>query len=635
MTLLLALLLAVPVLAGLVLLTAFPRATGARVVAAGLVAAVVTAVLAVQLATSHPVVGIPLLIVPLVPAVDSPVAALAPITFTYAVDGLGAVLAVTVAVIGTLVLLAAAGEERLRRGRFVGMVLVFLGAMLATVTAATLPALLAPWEVMGAASWALIAFDRRDPAVGPAAGRALLTTRAADVGLYVATGAALAAGVPGLSFAALGAADPAWTSLIAAGLVVAALGKSAQLPFSGWLSGAMIGPGPVSALLHSATMVAAGAVLLLRSAPLLASTGWAATTVAWAGALTAVVLGVVACVQRDLKQLLAASTCSQVGLMVLGAGVGATAGAAGLLVAHATVKALLFLAAGGWLALLRTRALPALRGAARRHPAVGVPFTVGAIALAGVPPLSIWWTKDAVLAGIPLGDGGLTVAALLATALSAVSATRAAWFVWRPVRSPSIRRGAEGTGRTRRHVPLAITAALAVLAVPAVAVGAVGVAVGLVPGADPGQLVTTGVVVVLVAAATWVLHSRPVRLQSPRWGRAAGVARGWLGLERVVGPVVGTPVLALARLVDRADASLGTALPRAAATVPALARGVERYGERPIAAAVDRLAAGVRRLGDLARRPQTGQQHQYYAQGVIAIGVLAGVAVVVVTAGVR
>jgi NADH-quinone oxidoreductase subunit L len=628
MTLLLALLIAVPVLAGLVLLTAFPRATGARVVAAGLVAAVVTAALALQLATARPVLGLPVLIVPLVPG----------ITFTYAVDGLGAVLAVTVAVIGALVLLAAAGEDRLRRGRFVGMVLVFLGAMLATVTAATLPALLAPWEVMGAASWALIAFDRRDPAVGPAAGRAFLTTRTADVGLYVATGAALAAGVPGLSLAGLATADPGWTSLIAAGLVVAALGKSAQLPFSGWLSGAMIGPSPVSALLHSATMVAAGAVLLIRAAPLLATTSWAATTVAWAGALTAVVLGLVACVQRDLKQLLAASTCSQVGLMVLGAGVGALGGAAGLLVAHAAVKALLFLAAGGWLALLHTRALPALRGAARRHPAVGVPFTVGAIALAGVPPLSIWWTKDAVLAAIPLGDGGLTVAALLATTLSAVSATRAAWFVWRPVRSPSIRRGPDRAGRSgrpRRHVPVAITAALAVLTVPAVALGAVGVAVGLVPGADPGELVTTGVVVVLAVAATWALHTRPVQLRSRAWGRAAGTARGWFGLERLVGPVVGTPVLALARLLDRADATLGAAVPRAVTTVPDLARGVQRYGERPVAAAVERLATGVRRLGDLARRPQTGQQHQYYAQGVIAIGVLAAVAVVVVSAGVR
>jgi NADH-quinone oxidoreductase subunit L len=622
MTLLLALLLALPVTAGFVLVTAFPRAAGARVVAGGLVAAVVTAVLAVELASlvlRAPVA--PTLVVPL----------LGDVGFRYTVDGLAAALVVTVAVIGALVLLASAGEPRLREGRFVGSVLIFIAAMLATVTAATLPGLLAPWEVMGAASWVLIAFDRRDRAVGPAATRAFLTTRVCDVGLYVATGAALAAGVPGLALGATAAAPEGWRSLIAAGLVVAALGKSAQLPFSAWLSGAMVGPSPVSALLHSATMVAAGAVLLVRVAPLLAATGWAATLVAWAGALTAVVLGVVAATQRDLKQLLAASTCAQVGFMVLGAGVGATAGAAGLLVAHAAVKALLFLAAGGWLAVLRTRSLPVLRGAARRHPVVGVTFTVGAAALAGLPPLSIWWPKDSVLAGVPLGDGLLTVAGLLATALSAVYATRAAWFVWQPTPSPSIRRGAE----RRRRVPVVLGVALVVLAVPAAVVGGVAVAVGLVPRADAGQLVTTGVVAVFAAGATWALHTRPIRLRSGVLPGLAAAARGWLGLEAATRAVVVRPVLALAALLDRADGALATVAPRAVATVPRVARVLDARGERPLAAAVTGLGVGVRRLGDLARRPQTGQQHQYYAQGMVAVGTLAALVAVLVVTGVR
>jgi NADH:ubiquinone oxidoreductase subunit 5 (subunit L)/multisubunit Na+/H+ antiporter MnhA subunit len=623
MTLLLALLLALPLLAGLALITAFPRAVGARVVAAGLVAAAVTAVLAGELAAVVARAPVdPTLVVPL----------LGEITFRYTVDGLGAVLAVTVAVIGALVLLAAAAEPRLREGRFVGSVLIFLAAMLGTVTAATLPALLAPWEVMGAASWVLIAFDRRDRAVGPAATRAFLTTRTADVGLYVATGAALAAGVPGLALSATADSAEPWRSLLAAGLVVAALGKSAQLPFSTWLSGAMVGPSPVSALLHSATMVAAGAVLLIRVAPLLAATGWAADLVAWVGALTAVVLGLVAATQRDLKQLLAASTCAQVGLMVLGAGVGATAGAAGLLVAHAAVKALLFLAAGGWLLVLRTRSLPVLRGAGRRHPVVGVTFTVGAAALAGLPPLSIWWTKDAVLVGVPLGSGLLTVAGLLATALSAVYATRAAWFVWRPIRSPSIRRG---TDRPRRHVPLAISVPLVVLAVPSAAVGGVAVLAGLVPRADAGELVTTGVVVVFAVTATWALHTRPIRLRSPVLPRLASAARGWLGLEAATRAVVVRPVLGLAHLLDRADGAMGTTLPRAVATVPRLARVVDLRGERPLAGAVAGLASGVRRLGDLARRPQTGQQHQYYAQGLVALATLVTLTIVLVITGVR
>ena len=210
--------------------------SGAPVVAAGLVAAAVDrrARGRARRGRAPGPWSAPTLVVPL----------LGDVAFRYAVDGLGAVLVVTVAVIGALVLLAAAAEPRLREGRFVGSMLIFLAAMLGTVTAATLPALLAPWEVMGAASWVLIAFDRRDRAVGPAATRAFLTTRAADVGLYVATGAALAAGVPGLSLAATAAAPEGWRSLLAAGLVVAALGKSAQLPFSAWLSGAMVGPEP-------------------------------------------------------------------------------------------------------------------------------------------------------------------------------------------------------------------------------------------------------------------------------------------------------------------------------------------------------------------------------------------------------
>ena len=96
-------------------------------------------------------------------------------------------------------------------------------------------------------------------------------------------------------------------------MLVAALGKSAQLPFSAWISGAMSGPSPVSALLHSATMVAAGGYLLLRTQPLLVAADWAATSAAWVGALTALVLGVVAVAQRDLKQLLASSTAAQIG----------------------------------------------------------------------------------------------------------------------------------------------------------------------------------------------------------------------------------------------------------------------------------------------------------------------------------
>ena len=154
--------------------------------------------------------------------------------------------------------------------------------------------------------------------------------------------------------------------LAALGVLAAALGKAAQLPASFWLSHARDGPSPVSALLHSAAMVAMGGYLLLRTAPLLAASGWADDAAAWAGALTAVALGVVAVAQFDLKQLLAASTASQLGLVVLAAGVGGTAAGAVHLVAHALVKSLLFMLAGLWLHALGTKELEGLRSAAAR-----------------------------------------------------------------------------------------------------------------------------------------------------------------------------------------------------------------------------------------------------------------------------
>ena len=212
------------------------------------------------------------------------------------VDGLAALVLPAVAVVSALVLLAASGTPALRTARFYGLMLLFVAAALMTVLATTLPTLLMSWEVMGATSFALIGYHWRDQETVSSGTTAFLTTRTADVGLYVAAGAALAGGA-GLGLAALPNASGGWRDVIAAGLVVAGLGKAAQLPFSFWLSRAMHGPSPVSALLHSAAMVAMGGYLLLRVAPTLAATGWADDAAAWAGAATAVLLGLVALAQ--------------------------------------------------------------------------------------------------------------------------------------------------------------------------------------------------------------------------------------------------------------------------------------------------------------------------------------------------
>ncbi len=578
--------------------------------------ATTTLVLAVGAAVGRPAVSVP---------------AMAGSSWALAVDGLAALLAPTVSAVTLAVLVFAAADVRRARARFHGLMLLFAAAALATVLATTLPTLLAAWEVMGATSYALIGFGWRTERRVASGLTAFLTTRTADLGLYLAAAAAVAGGA-GLGLSTLPAATPGWRDVAAAGVLVAALGKAAQLPFSFWLSRAMDGPSPVSALLHSAAMVALGGYLLLRAEPLLAATGWAATTAAWVGATTALVLGAVAVVQTDLKQLLAASTSAQLGFVVLAAGAGATAGGAAHLVAHAATKALLFLVAGAWLSALGTRRLDALRGAARLDPLVGAAATLGGLSLAGVAPLALWATKDAVLAGAFAASPALYVVALAAAGLSAAYAGRMLVLLWRPraEAAPLEEEEAEATLRVGvlerlALVPLAAGAAvLGLLALPPVGervrrlVGSVGEAT---PSWPEVLLGTVLALAVLGAVARWW----------PRLERTdGGLLREWLGLERAAHAVVVGPVLALAsrlavlddRGIDRAVSAVAGATLRAADRAAAFDTGV-------VDGAVEALVRGSRRLGELARRPQTGQLHQYYIQAVAVLATAALVLVVV------
>jgi NADH-quinone oxidoreductase subunit L len=549
------------------------------------------------------------------PAVDAPL--LVGIRWGLGVDGLSALMLVTVAAATLAVLAFAAGEPSLRTGRFVGFVLLFAGAMLVTVTATTLVPLLMAWEVMGATSWALIGYHWRDPDAVTAAHTAFLTTRLADLGLYLAGGAAVAGGAGSLVIADLPTAQGAWLHVVVAGVAVAALGKSAQLPFSFWLAGAMRGPSPVSALLHSATMVAAGAYLLLRIGPVLAASGWGDDAVAWIGAATALLLGAVAVAQADLKQLLAASTCAQIGFMVLAAGAGATAGGALQLVAHAATKGLLFLAAGAWLVALGTKQLDGLRGAARRLPLVGATFTVGAASLAGLPPLSLWVSKDAVLAAALERSPALYVVGLAAAAVSAVYSAKAVWYVWQPVPTGPAPEAPEeaATGRVPAPMrpPLLVLAALA---------ASLGVLVLLLTGSlvvEPApaarELAVSGFLAVAVVGLTW---RRAGSLPRP------ALLRSWLGLEAVAHALLVRPVRVLAAALARFDDRvLDRAVDATARRVSAAARLLDRRGELSVDGVVRAIGAGARALGRQARRPQTGQLHQYYAQAAAALAVLA------------
>ena len=450
--------------------------------------------------------------------------------FALRTDALAATVVPAVAAVTMLVLMFAVADIGTAQGRFHGLMLLFASSALLTATAATLPALLLAWEVMGAASYALIGFWWRDEYRVSAGLTAFVTTRTADLGLYLAAGAALAGGA-GLTLADLPATAGGWRHVVAGGILVAALGKAAQLPFSFWLSRAMEGPSPVSALLHSAAMVAMGGYLLLRVQPLLAATGWAATAAAWSGAATAVLLGAVAVAQRDLKQLLAASTAAQLAFVVMAAGVGAISGGAAQLVAHAATKAGLFLAAGAWLSLLGTKQLADLWGVARRQQVIGWCATVGALALAGVPPLSLWATKDGILAAALEHSIALYLTGLLAVALSAAYAGKVLVVIWRS-HSGSGGSGKELQSNVFQWAPLVVLAA-----------GAAVLGVLALPTHATATELTASAVLALAVVAAVVRWGVP----EPRWATA------WLGLERAAQVLVVRPTMSLAHGLARFD----------------------------------------------------------------------------------
>ncbi len=545
--------------------------------------------------------------------------------FGASIDDLAALVLPTVALVALLVLAVAAVGTHEAPARFHGLMLLFVAAALLTVVADTLVTLLLAWEVMGATSWALIGFTWSESRRVTSGLVAFTVTRAADLGLYLAAGAALAGGA-GLALADLPDASTGWRTVLAAGIAVAALGKAAQLPFSFWLARAMDGPSPVSALLHSAAMVAMGGYLLLRIEPTLAATPEVAIVVAWVGALTAAGMGAVAVVQTDLKQLLAASTAAQLGFVVLGAGLLAVDAGAVHLVAHAAVKALLFLVAGAWLTALGTRSLAGLTGAARRWPLLGALAAVGFLALAGVPPLALWTTKDTILAAAREGSDGLYLVGMLAAVLAALYAGKALVLVTRPEPAGvAAYRDDEQTGTG--EVPRALLWPLVPLAAGAVVLGLLALP-PIGPGVHAGELVLSGVVALVGFGLVVIADRRFDLLAAPGPQPAGGPAwlhgwcHGWFHLERLALVAVARPVDRVARGVAWLDDRvLDRVVDGAAAATLRAGDAVGRSDERVVDGLVDRVAGAVRRAGRWARRPQTGQLHQYYLQSAAALGV--------------
>lgn len=313
-------------------------------------------------------------------------------------------------------------------GRFMAYLSFFTFAMLALVTADNLLQLFFGWEGVGLASYLLIGFYNKKPCANAAAIKAFVMNRIGDLGLVLAIAWMFAAfgtlSFDTLFFAAPGA--PVWVitgmSLL---LLLAAAGKSAQLGLHTWLPDAMEGPTPVSALIHAATMVTAGVFLLARFSPLLELAPIALGVIATLGAATAFVAATIALVQWDIKRVIAYSTMSQLGYMVMAIGVGAYGAAIFHLVTHAFFKALLFLGAGSVIhALGGEQDMRRMGGLRKVLPQTHALMAIGVLALAGVPPLAGYFSKDAILDAAFVGAIPAFVVGLVAAVMTAFYGAR-------------------------------------------------------------------------------------------------------------------------------------------------------------------------------------------------------------------
>ncbi len=280
---------------------------------------------------------------------------------------------------------------------------LFTFAMLGLVIAPNLLQVYIFWELVGVASFLLIGFYFYKPEAKAAAKKAFIVTRIGDVGLFIAI--ALIYGMTSsfdydVIFAAVttGEISAPMVTLIAILIFIGAIGKSGQFPFHTWLPDAMEGPTPVSALIHAATMVAAGVYLVAATFPIFEASDTALLIVAVVGGFTAIFAASIGLVQNDIKRVLAYSTVSQLGYMMLALGVGGYVAGVFHLFTHAFFKALLFLAAGSVIHAVHTNNIHEMGGLGKKMKWTAAFFLIGALALAGVPPFAGFFSKEAILA---------------------------------------------------------------------------------------------------------------------------------------------------------------------------------------------------------------------------------------------
>jgi len=405
------------------------------------------------------------------------------IEMAFRYDSLAAVMTLVVTGVSLLIHIYSIGymSEEKSCGRYFAYLNLFTFAMLVLVLGANLAVMFVGWEGVGLCSYLLIGFWYTKDSAADAGKKAFITNRVGDAGfllgiglLIYALGTIDTAGIA--SAVGKGMMSPGMATAAALLLFFGATGKSAQIPLYTWLPDAMEGPTPVSALIHAATMVTAGVYMVARLHVLFSFSGTALIVVSLVGAVTAVYAATMGLVQTDIKRVLAYSTISQIGYMFIGLGVGAFSAGIFHLMTHAFFKSLLFLAAGSVIhALSGEQDMRRMGGLKKRIPGTYAVFLVGALAIAGIPGLSGFFSKDEILtAAFASGHYFVWIAGLAGAGLTAFYIFRLIFLTFH-----GEARWTDKAGHELHESPRVMMVPLRVLALLAIVGGTIGLPLAL------------------------------------------------------------------------------------------------------------------------------------------------------------
>jgi NADH-quinone oxidoreductase subunit L len=395
--------------------------------------------------------------------------------FGVLVDSLTAMMLVVVTTVSFMVQVYSLGYMHgdPRFSRYFAYLSLFTFSMLGLVVANNFFMIFIFWELVGLTSYLLIGFWFEKKSASDAGKKAFITTKIGDLGFLIGLllmGMYAGTFNYGEVFAKVEAGAISGGLLTAMALLIfcGAVGKSAQFPLHVWLPDAMEGPTPVSALIHAATMVAAGVFLVARTMTIFLAAPSAAMTVAWIGLITSFMAASIALVQNDIKRVLAYSTLSQLGYMIMALGLGSFTAGTFHLMTHAFFKALLFLGAGSVIHAVHTNDIQEMGGLSRKMKTTTATFVIASLSIAGIFPLSGFWSKDEIIAAA-LGHPVFLVMALAVAFMTAFYMFRLCFLTFF---------GAPRSEERFAHAhesPKSMTIPLVFLAVPSVVAGWVGI----------------------------------------------------------------------------------------------------------------------------------------------------------------